>query len=247
MYRTRLNVFLCCVLLCAGRAAIAAPEVYVDRVEPLAYEVGGVRQGLLFDLLSEMGQRVHHPGPVVPMPLVRQRFLLKQRDNALGTLWRVPELETSYSWWCKLFEASFYMVAAPGSSVDISSVKAAKHLRVGVILGSPAEQLAQRMGFQHIESSATAESNARKLALGRIDIWIATPLVVKAAQARVGQALANPRISHEIGKLGLYLASSPRFDRKEAGKWKLAFESMQKDGSYAVIKKKYAELVEFQP
>lgn len=70
-------------------------------------------------------------------------------------------------------------------------------------------------------------------------MWIATPRVLRAAQAAIGPALANPRIGEQIGKAALYLASSREFDPREGEKWKAAFESMQKDGSHARIMKKY--------
>jgi polar amino acid transport system substrate-binding protein len=241
--RLRFRNALCCALLIFSKSALSEPEVYVDLVDPLAYSIDGVQQGLLYDLLSEMGRRVHHSRPIVPMPLERQRFLLTNRDDALGTLWRFPEIESNYFWWCKLFDSSFFMVATANSTVDISSVEAAKQLRVGVILGSPAELLARRLGFPNIQTSITAESNARKLTLGRIDIWIATPRVIKAAQTRVEQSLGKVRINRQIGKYGVYLASSPRFDCKVAEKWRLAFESMKKDGSFAMIKR---NMIEFQ-
>jgi polar amino acid transport system substrate-binding protein len=227
------------LLLLLANAATGKPVVYVDGVAPLAYSEDGKQQGLLYELLSEMARRVHHSGPISPMPLKRQRVLLRNDQDAIGTLWRLPEWENDYTWWVKLFDSSFFMVAAPGSSVDISSIGAALDLRVGVILGSPAEVLARRLGFRNIQTSTSAESNARKLALGRIDVWIATPRVLRAAQASLGKSLQHPRMGELVGKVGLHLVSSPEFNPREGEKWKVAFESMQKDGSYAAIMKKY--------
>jgi polar amino acid transport system substrate-binding protein len=237
----RLTWAVACVLFVLAGAANSEPVVYVDGVDPMAYSENGKQQGLLFELMSEMAHRVNHTGPIAPMPLKRQRVLLQSRQDAIGTLWRFPEIEGQYIWWVKLFDSSFYMVAARGSTVDISSIGAALDLRVGVILGSPAEVLARRAGFRNIQTSVTAESNARKLALGRIDVWIATPRVLRAAQTRLGKALANPRVGEQIGKAGLYLVSSPEFDPREGEKWKSAFEAMQRDGSYARILKKFDE------
>ncbi|NGZ87064.1 substrate-binding periplasmic protein [Duganella aceris] len=236
---TRLRAVACLLLLASAAVAHGEPVVYVDGVDPMAYSENGKQQGLLFELLSEMAQRVHHAGPIAPMPLKRQRVLLRSRHDAIGTLWRFPEMEGQYIWWVKLFDSSFYMVAAGGSTVDISSVEAALDMRVGVILGSPAELFARRAGFRNIQTSVSAESNARKLALGRIDIWIATPRVLRAAQTRLGKVLAEPRVGGQIGKAGLYLVSSPEFDPREGEKWKAAFEAMQQDGSYARIVKKF--------
>ena len=228
-----------CAVLLLVKAAWCAPDVYVDQIEPLAFTVDGDQQGLLYELLTELSRRVHHTGQVTPLPLKRQRHLLQSRTDTLGTLWRFPEIESDYHWWCKLLDSPFVMAAAPDSTVDISSVATAKHLRVGVILGSPAEILAHRLGFKNIQTAASADSNARKLALGRIDIWIASPRVIRAAQARLGGELKNLRVSEGIATYGVYLASSPRFDAREGEKWKSAFDSMQRDGTVALIRKKY--------
>lgn len=227
------------ILLLSTKPAWCASDVYVDLVEPLAFRADGAQHGLLFDLMTEMGRRAHHVGPVTPLPLMRQRVLLKHRADAIGTLWRFDEIEHDYRWWCKLFDSNFVMVAAKASTVDISTVQAAKDLRIGVILGSPAELLAHQIGFLHIETAFNAESNARKLLLGRIDIWIAAPSVVRATQARLGRPLAAFRISETIGRHGLYVASSKNFAPDEAASWIAAFESMQRDGSYAQITKRY--------
>jgi ABC-type amino acid transport substrate-binding protein len=230
---------LCGLLLLAASAARSEPRVYIDRVAPLAYSVNGVQQGLLHDLMSEMARRAQYAGAITPMPLLRQRFLISSHDDAIGTIWRMAENEDKYRWWCKLFEFSFVMVAAPGSSADISSIEAAKDLRVGVILGSPAEDMARRSGFRNIQTANNAVANLGKLELGRIDIWIAAPLVLKATEAEAGRSLAALRIGKPVGKIGLYLASSHNFDARQGEKWKAAFGSMQKDGSYAQIMKKY--------
>ncbi|MFA9217863.1 MAG: substrate-binding periplasmic protein [Sphingomonadaceae bacterium] len=232
-------------MLLAGAALFStgAPaqtsNVYIDRVPPLSFVVDGEQRGLLWDLTQELAHRVDYHGPVTPLPLKRQRILLSMQNDVIGTMWRYPENEEHYRWWVKLFDFSFYMVAAPDSTVDISSVAAARRLRVGVILGSPAEVLVRRLGFQHIETSALAEANARKLALGRIDIWVATPAVLHAVQASAGSQLGKPRVGAELGRLGLYLVSAPGFDPQQGAQWAAAFAAMQKDGSYLQIMHKY--------
>lgn len=221
------------------KAAAATENFYIDRVPPLAYTEDGIQRGLLWDLSTEMARRVSYTGPITPMPLKRQRLLLSTQSNVIGTMWRYPENEGRYRWLVKLFDFSFFLVAAPDSKVDISSIDAARSLRIGVILGSPAEMLVRRLGFQNIQTSANAETNARKLALGRIDIWIATPAVLMAAQAAVGSALPAPRIGIAIGRLGLYLVSAADYDQQQGEKWSAAFTSMQKDGHYLQIMRKY--------
>ena len=74
----RLRAVVCFFVLLLANTASGKPVVYVDGVDPLAYSEDGRQQGLLHELLSEMARRVHHSGPISPMPLKRQRVLLRE-------------------------------------------------------------------------------------------------------------------------------------------------------------------------
>lgn len=232
---------LCLALTHALAAAHDPLPIYVDQVRPLYFSEAGQAKGLLFDLISEMGRRHLVDYVVTPMPMLRLRAMLKQNPSAIGTVWRLPAIENQYQWWFKLMEARFVMLARPETSFDISTVQAAKHLKVGVILGSPAEMIAQREGFRHIESSTSAEGIARKLLLGRIDIWIASPRVLRAVYTGLQQSLPPLRMSGEIARLDLYLASAPGWSGGPIAPWRHALEAMKKDQSYAAIVAKYPD------
>ncbi|TFW31373.1 substrate-binding periplasmic protein [Duganella callida] len=226
---------LCCLMLLRTGFANGAPQVYIDDVAPLYYRVNGIPQGLLYDMMTEMGRRAQYGGQIVPLPLKRLHHLLSTDNDAIGTMWRTAESEDRHRWLCKLYDTSFFLVAARDSHADISSLEAARHLRIGVILGSPAETVAHSSGLQNIQSATNAESNLRKLALGRIDAWIATSLVLKATQQKLGEAAGTLRTGKELGRIGLYLVSAPGAAPQLTAKWQSACASMQKDGSAAAI------------
>lgn len=235
------RLLLCCICLMAAGAARPETRIYLDQVAPLAYGDNGACKGLLCELMAEMARRADRRVLMTPLPLIRLRVSLSNDKDGLGTLWRVPALEGDYKWWFKLLDARFYMVAAADSKHDISSVAAAKHLRVGVILGSPAELMARNAGFDNIQVSTSPESIAKKLALGRIDVWIGTPRVLHAVYQRLGQVKPPVRVGHEVASIGLYLASAHDFSPQEAARWQAALEAMKKDGSYTAILMKYPD------
>lgn len=233
-----------CLTLAQALAAAPAPQpIYVDQVRPLCFHEGGQAKGLLLDLISEMARRNHADYAITPLPLLRIRATLRQDRAAIGTLWRLPELEQQYQWWFKLMDASFVMLARHDTSFDLSSVQAARNLKVGVLLGSPAEIVAQRVGFRHVESSASVEGIARKLLLGRIDIWIASPRVFRSVYQQLHQQVPPLRMSQEIARLDLYLASAPGWTAEQIAPWRDAFDAMKKDQSYAAILAKYPDAV----
>ncbi|MYM65720.1 transporter substrate-binding domain-containing protein [Pseudoduganella sp. FT55W] len=229
------------VLALAPAAVRADTPVYIDQVAPLYFQQDGNNHGLLYELVEEMAKRVGNQGPITPLPLMRLRSQISLHPDALGTLWRLPELEPQYRWWFKLFDAKFYLIASARSTVDISSIEAARQLRIGVILGSPAELAARRAGFRDIQVSTNQEGIARKLDLGRIDVWLGSPRVVQAVCARIGIPIANFRMGKQIAALDLYLASAPTFNPDEAERWRLALEKMKKDGAYDAILAKYPD------
>src|SRR5471032_47165 len=159
----------------APACAADLPPVYINNLAPFSYEEQGVMKGVIYDLISEIASRAGTGNAVNPMPFKRITARLSEHPEALAAVWRQPENEANYTWIAKLLDERMMLVASRDSHVDIASIDAARHLRAGVVLGSPADVIAHRLGFEHIEAVASAESNARKLAAGHIAVWPVVP------------------------------------------------------------------------
>src|SRR5471030_671277 len=201
----------------APACAADLPPVYINNLAPFAYEDHGVMKGVIYDLVNEIARRA----------------------GALAVVWRQPENADSYTWIVKLLDERMMLVASRDSHVDISSIAAARHLRAGVVLGSPADVIAHRLGFEHIEAVSTAESNALKLAAGHIDVWLAVPGVVDYGQRRIGADPSAVRYGAQIEPVSMYLACAQRCDKTEAARLRAIVDAMIKDGSYARILHQY--------
>jgi polar amino acid transport system substrate-binding protein len=190
-------------------------------------------------MLLELNRRTGNSGGVTPVPLRRAQQMALTRPDALATFARFSEIEQSYQWLCKLADDKVLMIARVGSSVDITSADAAKHLRVGVLLGGPAEALARRLGFTHIETVTATSSNASKLALGRIDVWITAWSIATFEQRGVGGRLDALPAGAELQKMEQYLAGPRGRDTPTAEQWKSACAAMRKDGTHAAIMRQH--------
>jgi polar amino acid transport system substrate-binding protein len=224
----------------AAAAAEAAPQLYMNNLAPFVVDHSSRQpSGLVYELLDQMIQRTASGYQITPLPFKRMAAQMSGLPNTLGVMWRLPENNTSYQWIVKLLDYELVLAVRSGSQFDISSPQAARRLRIGVVLGSPAEAIARRNGFQHIEVAATVESNARKLALGRIDAWIAVPQVIEAGQRAIGGSLADLRLSQQIDHISMYLSCSLQCDSVDFERWRAAVTSMKKDGSYSRIVARY--------
>ncbi len=226
------------VWLLAGTVQ-AAPVVYVTNIPPFVYQADGAWRGVVHDLLSEAASRTGGNWPILPLPFKRAKVTMEGERQAFSTLWRQPEVENSYDWIYPLLAEQMMLVTRHDATFDISSVAAARDLTVGVVLGSPAETIARRLGFKRIAVAASAESNARKLSLGRIDAWIAFRSVIEYGEVSIQGDMGKLRYGAMIEPVSLYLGCSRNCDQDAARRWRAAFESMKKDGSYARILHRY--------
>jgi len=225
-------------MLAQARAA-DLPPVYINNLAPFAYDDHGVMKGVIYDLISEIARRAGTGNTVNPMPFKRITARLSEHPEALAAVWRQPENEANYTWIAKLLDERMMLVASRDSHVDIASIDAARHLRAGVVLGSPADVIAHRLGFEHIEAVASAESNARKLAAGHIDVWLVVPGVADYGQRRIGSDSSAIRYGAQVEPVSMYLACAQRCDKTEAARLRAIVDAMTKDGSYARILRQY--------
>lgn len=242
--KQRHAVIACCSALAMSPAAgLDEVQLYINNVPPFSYLDEGRAAGLVYELLDQIAERVGMRSSINSVPFKRIAVQLTLRQTSLAAIWRQPEVEASYIWIVKLLEEPVILAARSDTVVDISSIDAAKKLRVGVVLGSPAELIARRLGFLHIEVTTSAVSNALKLQQGRIDAWIAVPSVIAAAQQQIRSNIRALRFGPPIEKIAMYLSCAAPCNDIDVERWKRATMVIKKDGTYARIVAQYSRLL----
>ncbi|GGC78074.1 substrate-binding periplasmic protein [Undibacterium terreum] len=217
----------------------AETTLYVGNVAPFSYPAGQAQRGVLYDLLHELALRVGHSGTVNVVPLKRELEMLRTDNNSLGAISRLADREQLYSWHIKLMQDRIVLVSRADSGVDISTLDAARKLRIGVLFGGPSESAVRRNGFEHTDPTTSTESNVRKLAAGRVDAIAVLGGMVTVVGNMPDSAHMSLKEGAVLETVDLYLAGSKNFNPEEAKKWEMAFKSMQKDGTYARILGQY--------
>lgn len=241
MARRISRVLVLAALLLAANLALGArpPGMYVYDVGPLFYRQNGVPRGVLYDMMLDLRSRTGHAGPVMGVPLRRELVLLNGTPGSVGTLARSPALENRYRWLCKLWEDRILLVASAASKVGIATLEEARALRLGVVMGSPSEELARTLGFAHVEPAVSSAANAGKLARGRIDVWMVAQSIAVHEQRQLGPAALQLRLGAVLQPVHVYLAGARDMDSASAAKWDSACAAMQNDGTHARILQQY--------
>ncbi len=243
----RMHTFpvLAALLMAAGQPLRAQPlhaqppGMYVYEVAPLFYRDNGVPRGVLYEMMLDLRSRTGHADPVIPVPLRRELVLLNDTPGSVGTLARSPLLENRYRWLCKLWEDRIMLVASEATDAGIATVEEARTLRLGVVMGSPSEELARALGFTRLEPAVSSAANAGKLAMGRIDVWMVAQSIAEHEQRRLGPAALRLRLGAVLQPVNVYLAGGRGMDGASAAKWETACAAMQKDGTQARILRQY--------
>ncbi|MBA5688885.1 substrate-binding periplasmic protein [Rugamonas apoptosis] len=231
-------------IICAYSLALLTTCAYseetllVANVMPFICIEDGVTKGVLYEIVHEAALRVGHSGTVNPMPTRRQAELARRNADTLTTLLYTESRQAEYTWLFKLLDDRIVLVANADAGVDISSVEAARNLRIGVVLGGAAEYAANRLGFSNIQSVASVESNVRKLAIGRIDAWVVGYGTMLYAQSHFKEHSAW-KFGAVLGDYSIYFGGPRHMNPERVKIWRQAFESMRRDGNYARILRAY--------
>lgn len=196
--------------------------------------------GLACDLVSEMARRVGHPGGISLYPLARALTVAAQSRGVLvAPVARVAARENLFGWQVQIFEDDVVVVTRAGSGVDISSLEALRTLSIGVVRSGVGALLCEQFDLRNVSPVANDDTNARKLATGRIDAWISTWNGILAAQRDVGESELALRRGMVVSRVQAYMASSPDVAPEQMEDWRRAMAAMVRDGTYASILRKY--------
>ena len=208
--------------------------------DPYTYKTSQGGAGVMYEITQELAIRVGQPPEIEFLPWSRAQSE-SQTKSAIGILplARVPEREAKYTWLVHILSDPYVLFAKKSSHVDISTIEAARNLRVGTFRGSLAEIVLPKLGFKNYRSVNTDAQNVKMLKSGRIDAWVA-PLSFKNRYLEKGGLAGHElRVGATLVVLHEYLAASKSLDPKVAKKWQEAFTEMKRDGTYAAIMRKH--------
>lgn len=227
------------LLLAAGAAHPAERIVYSTNIAPFFQGAADYTPGAVNELLQLAARQSDATLEIQPLPFKRMYALLDSHPGTLAVMWRLPEVEDSRCWLASLLREQLVVLVRSDSTVRVDTLDAVRQLRVGVVLGGPAEMVVRRLGFAHVETASTAESNAHKLALGRIDAWVAFRSVAAVTQRHIGLDAGAFRSGLALQQVDLYLTSGLSSEPRDLARWREVFLRLRRSGTQQGLLRQY--------
>lgn len=145
---------------------------------------------------------------------------------------RTPEREELFEWVGPLVENQWHAYALEGSDVQAQSLEDLQEYRVGGYRDDAVALYVESQGIE-VDTAPNDRLNARKLAAGRIDVWVSGEYLAPW-YARL-EGIGELRSLFAFNDTVMSLACHPDTDAELLDRLQAALDTMREDGRYATI------------
>jgi polar amino acid transport system substrate-binding protein len=215
--------------------------ILTENLPNLNYIKDGELVGLSVDIVKEIQKRVGSHEQIKVFPWARAYNLALQEENVvLFSMTHTEARKDLFKWICPLVTKRDILVAKKGSGIAINSLEDAKKVkRIGTIRDDSKERLLKSHGFTNLESVSDEQKNAKKLILGRIDLWVNKQPGLKTVCDLAGVDYNQIEEVFHLRKRDLCIAFSKNTSDSIVLKWKNTFHEMLADGTIQQIRNKW--------
>ena len=215
--------------------------ILTENLPNLNYIKDGELVGLSVDIVKEIQKRVGSHEQIKVFPWARAYNLALQEENVvLFSMTHTEARKDLFKWICPLVTKRDILVAKKGSGIAINSLEDAKKVkRIGTIRDDSKERLLKSHGFTNLESVSDEQKNAKKLILGRIDLWVNKQPGLKTVCDLAGVDYNQIEEVFHLRKRDLCIAFSKNTSDSIVQKWRNAFNDMLADGTILQIRNKW--------
>ncbi len=236
----KLIITLLSLLLCGVTAHAQTFNIITEEFPPYNYTEEGKIKGISTEIVREILKRIGHPDNVKVHSWALAYKLIQKKDNImLFSTVRSPGRENLFKWVGPIGSSNQVFFAKKGSEILISSLNDAKKVKsIGVYRNDYAELLLKENGFNNIDSILDSGLNPKKLAAGRIDLWVINELTGIDLAKKAGVFEKIEKV-FEVKSDEFYLAFSKNTPDAVVEKWQKALDEIKADGTYTRIYSKY--------
>ncbi len=236
--------------LVAGQTVFSADlTILTENLPPLNYVVNGVLVGPSVEIVEEIKKRVKAEEPIQVYPWARAYKRALEEENVILFGMTYTEVrKDKFKWVGPLAIKRDILVAKKSAKIRIHSLADAKKVkRIGTLRDDTRERLLKRQGFTNLESVSDEQLNAKKLALGRIDLWAYKIPGMRTVCDLAGVDHNEFEEVYSLREIELMIAFSKKTSDSIVRQWKAAFDEMVKDGTIMKIRKKWNRKLEDDP
>jgi polar amino acid transport system substrate-binding protein len=246
----RLFVMMASVLLISVNPVMSQQlTILTENLPPLNYVENGVLVGPSVETVREIQRRVGSNEEIQVYPWARAyKMSLEQENVVLFGMTHTEERHDQFKWIGPLATKRDILVARKGSGVKIDSLEDAKKVKsIGTLRDDTRERLLKSLGFTNLEPVSDEQLNAKKLVLGRIDLWTYKIPGLRTVCELAGVDYKEVEEVYHLREINVDIAFSKKTLDSIVEKWRTAFDEMLADGTIRQIRKKWNAKLEDDP
>ena len=196
--------------------------------------------GIATDILREMANRAHIDVTIRMNPWKRALIAAESDESTcVYSAFRTAEREAQYKWIGPLISDNVALFARADRDIRVSSFDDVKNYVVGTYNGSAYIPLLEEKGIR-FDIAPDNQSNLRKLAIDRIDLWVVSLSAGPYLAKQSGAVNVKPVFIFGNAKdYGMYLACNRGLSETIVTTLNGILKQMRHDGTYARILKNY--------
>lgn len=228
--------FLVFLWFCLSTTAVYSGDLTIltEEFPPYNFTDKGRLTGVTTEVVLEILHRLNSDASIEVLPWARcYKKLLSEPNVVLFTTARTAEREELVHWVGPIYVFRLGFYAKKGNTLNIDSLEAAKAVRaIATYKDDFREQILKSLGFTNLDSSNSPQSNVRKLASERVDLWFS-------------DNIGTPKVAHEAGidpveieeiytyqQNYSYIAISRQTDPSIVRQWQETLDEMKEDGTF---------------
>jgi ABC-type amino acid transport substrate-binding protein len=215
--------------------------ILTENLPPLNYVKDGLLFGPSVEIVKEIQKRVGSHEQIKVFPWARAYGKVLEEDNVvLFGMTHTKAREDLFKWVGPLATKRDILVAKKGMGIAINNLADAKKVkRIGTLRDDTRERLLKEHGFTNLESVSDEQKNAKKLALGRIDLWAYKKPGLKTVCELAGVDYSELEEVFHLREIDVSIAFSKNTSDSIVLKWQNAFNEMLADGTMQKIRSKW--------
>ena len=226
-------------LVSSGHAAELT--ILTENLPPLNYIQEGELVGPSVDIVRTIQRRVGSTAPIQVYPWARAyKMALEEKNTVLFSTTYTLDRHELFKWVGPLATKRDILVARKDTGIKIMSLKDAQKVRrIGTLRDDTRERFLQAHGFTNLESVSDEQKNARKLMLGRIDLWAYKKPGLKTVCTLAGVDFEAVEEVYHLRTIDVMIAISKSTDDAIVQAWQKAYAAMEADGTLTRIRREW--------
>ncbi|MGD9079344.1 MAG: transporter substrate-binding domain-containing protein [Desulfobacterales bacterium] len=238
------------IVLLTGQSILSAElTILTENLPPLNYVDNGNLVGPSVEIVKEIQKRVGSQEQIQVYPWARAyKMALEEENVILFGMTYTDVRKDKFKWVGPLATKRDILVAKKGSGIKIKNLEDAKKVEsIGTLLDDTRGRLLERNGFRNLEPVSDEQLNAKKLAIGRIDLWAYKIPGLRTVCDLAGVDYTEFEEVYHLREIDLMIAFSKKTSDSIVQKWRDAFNEMLADGTIMQIRKTWNMKLEDDP